>query len=213
MSHSRRGNVLAAVAIAIGACVVTFALHRALHDEASALGGERPGTVIGVSGHENGRDAPTPEREADDGVLRSRQARLDAGGAAVERVADAEADVASAAEGADAGRDPFGPPTRSPHVEAFRHPSEAFRNTSLLALIRGAGYVCLDIVSSAAWDDASSAWRVSCDGARAYLVAELDGGELVVEPLEPFDRPVPRPFTTPFERAPGVDQVIPLEPR
>src|SRR5690606_25444545 len=97
-------------------------------------------------------------------------------------------------------------PSRSPHGGALRHPSEAFRNASLLALIRDAGYLCVDIVSSAAWNESASAWRVSCEGVHAYIVIELDNGSFRVEPLETSGAPVPDPI--PCLRD-GVPPVVP----
>ena len=67
--------------------------------------------------------------------------------------------------------------------EALRHPSDSFRESTLITLIRNAGHVCTDVVWSAAGRHDSSAWRVSCDGARSFMVAEDRYGGFVVEPL------------------------------
>src|SRR5690606_18962118 len=78
----------------------------------------------------------------------------------------------------------------NPHVEALRNPSPVYRNVSLTTVIREAGYVCTDILSSAAGDDGLATWRVSCEDARAYLVSEDDAGGLRVEPIAYIEVPV-----------------------
>lgn len=200
MSQSRRGNVLAATVLGIGAGVVTFTAHRALHDEARKAGDRRADVVIGASEarHETAHAlVPSPERH-DAAAERGGNVAGPAG-------VGAKPVVAGARDGGDVAS------MRSPHAAALRHPSESFRNTSLLALIRGAGHVCLDIVSSATLDDELAAWRVSCEGAHAYIVAELDGGEFLVEPLEHYDAPIPAGLTTPFDRLPQPVVPIPLD--
>jgi len=206
------GKALAAAAVGIGAAVAIFALHHAsLHDVVlhGADDAELDRVPVGLAapgtGHGQGDEAPRSslsarsdaiawaEREGDNDTVSADSAD----GEAVDvRAGHAGAELEQAAR-----------PSRSPHGGALRHPSEAFRNASLLALIRDAGYLCVDIVSSAAWNESASAWRVSCEGVHAYIVIELDNGSFLVEPLETYDAPVPNPITLPSDRLP------PLEPR
>lgn len=211
MSHSRRGNGLAAAAVGIGAGVVTFTLHRTMHDGADEAGSGRPVAMIAASDprHDEGREASANALDVAAPPSRGR----DVAGSEPRAAAGTDPEPGAARARSRAEPDASAAPPRSPHADALRHPSEGFRNTSLLALVRDAGHVCLDIVavSSAAWAEAGAAWRVSCDGARAYIVFEVDGGEFLVEPLEHFDGPAPRPATTPFDRSPRPDHVIPLD--
>lgn len=86
---------------------------------------------------------------------------------------------------------------RDLHAEALRHPSESYRITSLLAVIRERGFRCTSVLSATAAADDLSAWRVSCEEARAYFVSEDEGGNLHVDPV-PFIE-VPSFNLTPLE--------------
>jgi hypothetical protein len=110
--------------------------------------------------------------------------------------------------------DSAGGAARSPHAEALRHPSEAFRNTSLIAVVRGAGYVCTEIVSSAPGNEAQTAWRVSCENAHAFLVSEDEAGVLHVEPIPFIELPVPpfAPMPVPDRLQPVPDRLPPVPP-
>jgi hypothetical protein len=76
-----------------------------------------------------------------------------------------------------------------PHAQALRHPSESFRNTSLVAMIRQAGHLCTEIVSATPATADLAAWRVSCEDAMVYLVVHDAAGGLVVEPLPLVESP------------------------
>lgn len=79
-----------------------------------------------------------------------------------------------------------------PHIEALRHPSPDYRNVSLATVIRDAGHVCIEILSSAAGDAELDTWRVACDGGHAYFISQDGAGGLRVEPMPYFEMPVRR---------------------
>lgn len=212
MTRSRAGEALVAAAVGIGAAAVIFALQRSpMHDVmlhgADQAYGDRP--AVGIDGPGTDREANgvrrPQSRAGHDDTFASAEGERDRGIVPVDSLDGEPRDDAAGNVGADLEH--VDRPMRSPHADALRHPSEAFRNASLLALIRDAGYLCLDIVSSAAWNESASAWRVSCEGVHAYIVIELDNGSFLVEPLETYDAPVPNPITLPSDRLP------PLEPR
>lgn len=77
----------------------------------------------------------------------------------------------------------------------------------MLIAIREAGYVCMDIVSSAPGTNDSTAWRVACDGALVYLVSVDDTGSVVVDPI-PYAEGLQMPIE--IETAPPGAEPLPI---
>lgn len=168
---------LGVIGIGIASAAGVFALHR-------ASDGPAPATPAASTPAAARQDSPRAAAPAN--ADRVPEGHLD------ERVADAgrsdaEGELpADRAERFDRAEDDI-----NPHIEALRHPSPTYRNVSLATVIRAAGYECVDVVSSAAGDDELATWRVSCDGAHAYLVSEDGAGGLRVERMAYFDAPTP----------------------
>jgi len=91
---------------------------------------------------------------------------------------------------------------------ALKQASETFRNTSLLMAVRQAGYVCLEMIGVEAGAEDMAAWRVSCDRAMVYFVADDGSGELTVEPVA-FGEALPFALG-PFEQSP-LEQRVPQQ--
>lgn len=191
MSRSRFGTTLATVALAVGAGIVTFAVHRVITVPPEVDSGDRGRTLPAAAMAES-----ASERRANGEAVGGDRATVGTRPSGPSDLSGAGS--VGAAPGA-AGAKPAERAGRAAHADALRHPSASFRDTSLLALIRGAGYVCRDIVSSAAGRGDAGTWRVSCDDAQAFLVYEDDGGEIKVDPM-PFIESLPLP---PQPRTPG----------
>jgi len=181
MTPTTLRGALFVIGIGIASAAAVFTLHRVV-----------------VNGEPQAQ-APSPELAAraalDDVNGRRSEGLADDRTAAVDLVGDeshsaaAEPDVPAEHAGGDV----------NPHIEALRHPSPTYRNVSLATVIRAAGYECIDVVSSTAGDDGLATWRVSCDGAHAYLVSEDGAGGLRVERMEYFDAPTPFILRVPEE--------------
>lgn len=171
-------SALGVLGIAAVSAVAIFTVHRVLTTAGSML--EPPSTLI----------TPLDARR----TAQSAQA-VDPPAADEPIPLVAEADLASAAQ---SGAEPGQP--ANPHIDALRHPSPVYRNVSLATVIRDAGHVCVEILSSASGDDELGAWRVACDGGHAYFVSPGEAGELHVEPMPYFEMPFRPPLREPVDR-------------
>jgi hypothetical protein len=178
----RAGSALGALrifAIGVVSAAAAFVLHRAfISDPAPPMPSQRSASSLEISTQSDDAERPEARRPQETPAAAAAPRNEDE----TETVADARAP------------EPRIRNVPNPHVEALRHPSPIYRNVSLMAVIREAGYVCTDILSSAAGDDALAAWRVSCEAARAYLIAEDGAGGLRVEPIAYFEAPVRPPL-------------------
>ena len=179
-------GALQTIIIGVVSAAAVFVLHRAIISE--------PAPPL-----PSGRSAVAVESSA---PFDSAEQRVSAPPAETETLARADSEAPAEAEESVPRR---GRELPNPHVEALRSPSPIYRNVSLMTVIREAGYVCTDILSSAAGDDALATWRVSCEDAQAYLIAEDGAGGLRVEPIAYFEMPV-RPR---FELVPAPPNTAP----
>lgn len=171
------------IAIGVVSTAAVFALHRAfLSDPALSLASGRPASSL-----ESSVRSDDPRASLAEPAARSELELL----AKAEPAGDESGSETTAEERAPA---PGSRDVPNPHVAALRSPSPTYRNVSLTTVIREAGYVCIDILSSAAGDDGLGTWRVSCEDARAYLISEDGAGGLRVEPIAYFEVPVRQPL-------------------
>jgi|SRR5690606_16284112 len=185
-----------ALGIGILTAAVLFFVHRTLSSDGAWP--RVPTFGFGDSAEHSVDAAETRSADGDieqEGEVTGGRRDVDAPSAAARMGADGDGVAADGTErGPTAGR-------TNPHIEALTHPSPTYRNSSLAAAIRDEGYVCTDVLSSAAGGDDLRSWRVSCEGGRAYLVF-ADGDELRVEPMHYFDAPTPFIPVEPTESPP-----------
>lgn len=181
MSQFRAAAGIVGVGIASAASV--FLIHRLLvsdpPSEESSAAPQAPGTAA-ASSTDTARPFGAPRDDVDAPIARS----------AIPGNAREDDAVAAEPESDRAPHDV------SPHIEALRHPSPEYRNVSLTTVIRAAGHVCVEVLSATPGTEDLGTWRVSCDGARAYLVSEDGAGGLRVEPMPFFEVPVRPPMET-----------------
>ena len=177
-------TALGAVGIGVASAVVLFATHRTLSTDggstepAVATAPRSADSVI----ERDGASAPA----LGDGELLARAESADGLASPGAHGPDEDETASSAELRAEADA-----PAANPHIEALSHPSPGYRNVSLATVIREAGHVCTDVLSSSSTHENLGAWRVSCEGGRAYFVFEDAPGSLRVEPMMYFDSPAP----------------------
>lgn len=96
----------------------------------------------------------------------------------------------------------------------LRAMSESVRNSTFVIAIRGAGFVCEDVIGVDQAERDAPAWRAHCPGLLAYLLSVRDDGALGVEPtLDHWDGVAP---VIPVRPAPQInppDLLAPREPQ
>lgn len=189
MRRSRFRSAIVSTVLSVGTGVVVFAWHR--HTSQVPL--ERSDL------HVNPRMAESFEPAAARRVKQGETESSGAGEAALRGAPETGSSGSAATARGDIGElQPSSRTAGAPNdrtgegwlqAEALRHPSDSYRDTTLITLIRDAGHICTDVVWSAAGTHDGSTWRVSCDGARSFIVAEDRAGGFVVEPLPYIEMP------------------------
>lgn len=183
------------VAIGVVSAAVVFVLHRTLSSDAPSFETSRFVSPSEWSIPSQGNEPAPLSKQEDDLVATADPVGNESEASVVER------------RGLEAGPED----EASPRLEALRHPSPGYRNATLTAVIRESGHVCLDVVSSTAGTEDLKTWRVSCEGAHAYLVSDDGAGGLRVEPMPYFEVPVVRPLLVPDSSNTPLRSLPPIE--
>lgn len=84
-------------------------------------------------------------------------------------------------------------PAALARIAKLRAMSDAYRNTTFVAAIRSAGFLCYELGTVYGGVNDSTTWTVTCADMLAYTVRVDGGGKLVVEPMLQYWDGVPLP--------------------